>query len=395
MKNMTIRDDFNKLLKECRKKDQSQKTFLDCIEKGISKWTTIKDEKDDPLIVFHGTTFSFTDFEKELAKVNSDFGAGFYFTNQIEDAETYAGLDTINPDVIGRINIYLESNYRKHHDELSEELEQKGFTDEQILDYFNEIIPIPDDLKDYYKKYGEIMFGKKFKKEETRRNFLLEIKTFKEAYEKYVGKINKIIPAYLIAKRPAIVDTKEVKKEGEIFPETIYKGTYISPEELHKVVKTLSSKYMIKYDYDSVYRGYSKYYKVDPSYYSKEKIQNRFIRTIKDSLSSNNQFYQNNIWTTGGTVSEIQYALEHDMTNNIVKIGREYKQAKGEFMRELLETLGYDAIIINDVNNRYDIEEPQNIIHFEVFRPEQIIPLPIIDNSQKKNNFSKNFSKLN
>lgn len=70
----------------------------------FKKWfgkSKVVDAKGKPLVVYHGTTGEFTTFAKERANRESDFGAGFYFTNTQEDvAANYAGE---GPDLQNKI----------------------------------------------------------------------------------------------------------------------------------------------------------------------------------------------------------------------------------------------------------------------------------------------------
>src|SRR5215510_10558403 len=61
----------------------------------------VRDEEGNPLTVFHGTTRSFTTFDRERANPESDFGAGFYFSNNALDTD--ANYSGIGPDLAGKI----------------------------------------------------------------------------------------------------------------------------------------------------------------------------------------------------------------------------------------------------------------------------------------------------
>ena len=60
------------------------------------------DQDGNPAVLFHGTVSDFTKFERERANPESDFGAGFYFTNTPEDvAHNYA--TAAGPDLDSKI----------------------------------------------------------------------------------------------------------------------------------------------------------------------------------------------------------------------------------------------------------------------------------------------------
>lgn len=88
---------------------------------GASK---VVDEDGDPLRVFHGTNASFTAFDRERANVESDFGAGFYFSSEPEDvANNYAGL---GPDMTSRLELEIERTHDRYaFDETETELKAR------------------------------------------------------------------------------------------------------------------------------------------------------------------------------------------------------------------------------------------------------------------------------
>lgn len=75
----------------------------------FKKWfkgSKVVDADGKPMRVFHGTTADFTTFDRERANPESDFGAGFYFTNTVEDVgANYAG---IGPDLEQKIELEAE-----------------------------------------------------------------------------------------------------------------------------------------------------------------------------------------------------------------------------------------------------------------------------------------------
>ena len=61
----------------------------------------VVDEDGNPLVVYHGSTADFESFNRERANIESDLGAGFYFSNTTADvAENYAGE---GPDLTNKI----------------------------------------------------------------------------------------------------------------------------------------------------------------------------------------------------------------------------------------------------------------------------------------------------
>lgn len=102
----------------------------------FKKWfgkSKVKDAKGKPLVVYHGTANQFTEFNSEKGNPESDWGAGFYFTNGKEDvASNYAGF---GPDLTQKITLRAEQianeNDWKYDDpraqkQAKEELAQHG-----------------------------------------------------------------------------------------------------------------------------------------------------------------------------------------------------------------------------------------------------------------------------
>ena len=75
----------------------------------FKKWfgdSKVVDSKGNPLVVYHGTTFSFEEFNQSKSNIESDFGKAFYFTNSPRDVENnYAGQ---GPDLTNRIERLAE-----------------------------------------------------------------------------------------------------------------------------------------------------------------------------------------------------------------------------------------------------------------------------------------------
>ena len=71
---------------------------------AFKKWfkkSKVVDANGKPLVVYHGTTGDFTQFDKARANTESDLGGGFYFTNTLRDVNAnYAGE---GPDLTSKI----------------------------------------------------------------------------------------------------------------------------------------------------------------------------------------------------------------------------------------------------------------------------------------------------
>ena len=74
----------------------------------------IVDEDGDPLVLYHGTTGDFEEFDLSKANPESDFGAGIYLTNAVADVGTnYAGE---GPDLTNRLELERENIERELED---------------------------------------------------------------------------------------------------------------------------------------------------------------------------------------------------------------------------------------------------------------------------------------
>jgi len=64
------------------------------------------DEDGKPLVVYHGSTQNIEAFDPSKSNPESDFGAGIYFSNNVEDiANNYAGF---GPDLTNKIDLRAE-----------------------------------------------------------------------------------------------------------------------------------------------------------------------------------------------------------------------------------------------------------------------------------------------
>lgn len=99
----------------------------------FKKWfgkSQVVDEDGKPLVLYHGTTGDFTTFDKAKANPESDFGAGFYFSNTQEDvAHNYAGE---GPDLKQKIELRAEQIAQekdwKYDDKRARNMARKEFS---------------------------------------------------------------------------------------------------------------------------------------------------------------------------------------------------------------------------------------------------------------------------
>lgn len=116
-------------------------------EKGIEspffkKWfsgSKTVDQDGTPIVLHHGTTHDFNEFNNEAASIESDFGKGFYFTNTPDDVKTnYAGVGPDLTNRIERLAEQIESNEEIPMEEARKKAEEKlkGKHDSRVIDAY-------------------------------------------------------------------------------------------------------------------------------------------------------------------------------------------------------------------------------------------------------------------
>lgn len=89
--------------------DRAGSAAIDPTTKAFKRWfgkSKVVDEDGEPLMVYHGTTGDFDTFDRSRGNPESDFGAGFYFSNTPDDvANNYAGE---GPDLTAKLQMEAE-----------------------------------------------------------------------------------------------------------------------------------------------------------------------------------------------------------------------------------------------------------------------------------------------
>jgi hypothetical protein len=140
----------------------------------------------DKTPLYHGTTHTFSEFNKERANIENDFGAGFYFSSSASDVqENYAGL---GPDLENRVERLKEEKMNELLSACANESTRPSGP--------------PAWGSDEYKKMEEIARG--------------------EALSKLHGGNNQILTVYLGLQNPAVIGgdsqtflTMETHYDGE------------------------------------------------------------------------------------------------------------------------------------------------------------------------------------
>ena len=104
-----------------------ERTYSDIIQmpefkQWFGDWTQqmgskIVDDEGKPLVVYHGSTHDFEEFDYERTNIENDMGKGFYFTTDLDDARKNYGAE--GPDLQNRIS--QEIDRLMNEEDLSEE----------------------------------------------------------------------------------------------------------------------------------------------------------------------------------------------------------------------------------------------------------------------------------
>jgi hypothetical protein len=335
-------------------------------------------EDANPILVraYHGSSFKFERFTIDKTNIDSDFGAGIYFTSEIEDAYFYA---TDHPDIKHRINDEVERIWKELWNKSSEVFKQTiaSSYEGDFIDYTNEHIDTYN--RDYLREYNEF-YGTNYKW--VSRSFDIRLNVFHDVKEKQMGEVQNIIHVDLKFNNLAIVDTEKFKPEGKWWTETKYLGTFVESKDIQRVIVKLAPLFIVRDDYWIYKEGKM----------SNEEKNESFVRIVKRCLSEGNRFVKNDVWYKGGTLSKIAEMLkvEQMMSTNIMKLNANEVSAKGELTRMIALELGYDGIQIKDAFSRYNLKRKRKrkkrFSHYVVFEENQINIIKV----EKASNYSFN-----
>lgn len=282
-KNPSENPDIRYSVKKANLTEKQEKFFED---------SKARDEDGNLVKVYHGTTWEFFTFDKKKANPESDMGKGFYFSNEIEDANwNYADEDN-SPDLKNKIA------------RMAEQIE---YTDN--VDY--------DEAK-------------------------------KRAKEILVGSKNNILEVYLNIKNPIYSDTRFLSLEEYTETYDNYSiGDFENEDDYYQ---------QIEQDFYDEIDGLA--YKVDSilnldsyNYDELEKLINNLdfyegytIESLKKHINENYEFYDD----------------EGGILNN-------------EVARAIVEALGYDGIIDNQVSTKFkNMGLDSETVHYIAFKSNQI-----------------------
>lgn len=294
-----------------------------------------------PGVVYHGTTHDIEQFGMGRANIENDMGAGFYFSNTIEDVNAnYAGE---GPDLTARISARSERIF----DEIQDDPEAFGYTADQI-----------ESMDD-----AEI-------------NELSK----RLARDELSGGAPNVMPVYVSLQNPVILGGRD---------ETMFTYELVADVEAH--VGDAREELGPEADEDEVQdRAREMAYENDDL--EEEGNLKAFLQAVVDTS------YE---FDGADVDSLIDDALEHFdaydeaeiPASDLIQYLREYPGlayvydpgsgaiAGSELIRRAMETAGYDGIVDNTVNQKFGTGRAfgsamegvfYDTVHYIAFRPEQI-----------------------
>lgn len=270
----------------------------------------VVDEDGNPLVVFHGTTRQFDRFDRNKAGIESDQGAGFYFTNTLEDVEAnYAHVE--GPDLKNKIDRRAEQIEVDMKDQI-EAYAQALEADPELernpeWDRILELAQVDENGSRYRSPYEEA---------------IRELST-QRATAELTEHAGATMPVFLAIENPVIIGgrdettltfSEEFDEEGDPVGEP--EGTLLTfLDELDRVA--------------------SRYYDVDAA--ALDQLRSELMMATADS---------------GGElgIREIQ-----DMVNTALQYATDDtgQLANHEIVRQALEGMGFDGIIDHAVNEKF------------------------------------------
>jgi len=129
------------LTAEIRKEKDYQRTLFQdpTPPQNFATWfggSKVVDEDGQPLVVYHGTTGVFDTFDQSRGNIESDFGAGIYFSNNAEDVgANYAGM---GPDLKSKIERRAERIQDQYADNDGQPDDEPGPTVQRVIELLAE-----------------------------------------------------------------------------------------------------------------------------------------------------------------------------------------------------------------------------------------------------------------
>lgn len=349
--------------KEPIKKDKASKEYNDTINRPeFKKWfgdskilkSNNNPQESEPIELFHGTTFNFTNFDKNKTNVSSDLGGGFYFTNNLKDAKSNYATET-GADV--RDKIETEMNILKRKTPFNDE--RKSWSE----------------LEDEFGERQAQKEAEKTNREWNEKRHEWENKIYDEAKSNVTGGENYVFRVFLKVDNPAYFKHHSDKKD------------LIEPKKLQETLLRVGKNYV------GGMRGETE----DIDYAIKSIMSQPRTRKTKEFLEldekggwagSNLEGDEKerwkelkkptNMWEEGATPKEMydmfKNAIHNSSSFNFIRKDQENEPASGQFVQDVLKELGYDGLIAENIEEWFGIMSGTNkeTNHYIVFEPNQI-----------------------
>ena len=328
-------------------------------------FSAVTDEDGNPVIVYHGTTHEFNEFNRDKANPENHMGAGFYFSDQSSDSEVNYGAH--GADLTNRIEMAAEqlNNWDEFSLLADEAIEDLEGGRETFVSLLKDDMGLDDD------DVGEVM-------EAVEGGDQWEVSKA-AARQQIAGDDPKVIKSYLNMRNPVVMGEPQPildyrGKRGKIGPmqkgETLFELEY---EELDYEGRSTDHP---DFDYDTAeYTG-----RVKGN--AAEFMNNLKIRAM------DSEFYYNS--TEEGLADLEQELNEYGSMRAGVLISKaksklydltdeEGKLISSEIVRQALEDSGFDGIIYQDASKHFPNfgrsgGEPllEGTKHYVVFDPKNI-----------------------
>jgi hypothetical protein len=330
-------------------------------------FSAVTDEDGNPIIVYHGTTHEFNEFNRDHANIENHMGAGFYFSDQRSDSEVNYGAE--GADLTNRIELAAEQHLNS--DEFTMLLDDAMAKREGAIEDFSDFLE--NDLGLEREEIDEVMDLTTSGSEDW-HGVAKEV-----ARHQLTGEEPKVIKSYLNLRKPLVMGEPEPTtdwrgRRGKLGPmekgETIFELQY---EEKDYEGRTPDDP---DFDWDTaeytgVVRGNGKEF-IDNLRKRAKENDFYYNHTEEGLMELEQELNEYGSMRAGVLVSKAKsklYDLQDDM-------GR---MASSEIVRQALEDSGFDGIIYQDASKHFPNfgrsgGEPlmEGTKHYVVFDPKNI-----------------------
>lgn len=327
---------------------------------ALRRWfgaSQIVDEDGEPLVVYHGTTGIIDTFDITRANVESDLGAGFYFSSSAADVGFNYASDK-GPDLVQKLEL------------AAERLGQEYDSDENVRAEVEQwIVDHPKELRAYHRQTGEGL---------TDPVAAIALMVRERLGVQHGGLT---MPVYLKMEKPARLGGRgeSLLDYTRVYDEPITAFDPADVEELRG--EGLSDEQIVEELSDR--EGY------EPT---EGGAVIEFLEALRNGVDGANDVEWNDL---GETVSEIvdrardrdgiplREAIDMLLKNEQLGYASndEGTLIRGEIIRAAIEALGYDGIIDTTVDTKFGSQKKQgtpmagmnaDTVHYIVFKAEQV-----------------------